>query len=247
MSALAYALTLVSLLPTILNFNGSFITVIAEQNELDKKAEIFNDLISMVIYIGFGVTAFMLMAGQSIVQLVLEHGAFTEDNTVSVARAISAYAWMIVPIFLISLLDQVFQVEQRIGFMVRRTVLGLLTNAFLSALFLFGMGWGLFGVALATSISYWVMLLSGLAGLKNVGYPLEKRKHLRWGAWNAPALLLAYIVFASLPAPFNSSLGGVSAAIFLVGGAMLLAGLSWRGREQQLIISTVRRCLPRKS
>jgi peptidoglycan biosynthesis protein MviN/MurJ (putative lipid II flippase) len=244
-SALAYGMMLPALLPSLLALNDSFITVIAEQDVRAKRTERLNDLISMAIYVGIGGTAFMLIIGQTMIQIVFERGAFSASNTESVTLALSAYAWSIVPMLLISSLDRVYQVERKIGLIVRRSALGLLANLILTTWFLFGLKWGLYGVALATSISYWVMLLAGLSGLKYIGYDLEKRRHLRWGCWNAFALALASGGFVALVPFLGSGIFTLFIGTLMLGGAMLLMGLSRRGREQDLIKSLMKRCLVR--
>ena len=238
-SALAYGFTLISLLPSLVYLYGAFITVLAEQNEISEKNARLNDLTSLAIYLATGATAFILMAGEGMVQTLLERGVFTATDTADVAEAIAAYACMILPLLLIGPLDQVFQVEEKIGLMVRRTLFGLITNAILNAWFLFGLGWGLFGVAMATSISYWVMLLTGLVSTKKLGYTIEWVRHLGWLVWNATCLLMVFTAFNSLPAGLQSGIPSLPVAASMIGVAMLLAGLVYRGDEQRLVKTTL--------
>jgi peptidoglycan biosynthesis protein MviN/MurJ (putative lipid II flippase) len=125
--------------------------------------------------------------------------------------------------------------------MVWRTVLGMLTNIALNAWFLFGLGWGLYGVALATSIAYWIMLLTSLNALRRQSYILEKRRHLCWLGWNALFLAIVLAGFYALPLFLRSGIPGVCVAALLAGAAMLVAGLVWRGNEQKLVIAVIRR------
>ena len=242
-SALAYGMLLTALLPGLLRLGDSFITVIAEQVERTQRAERLNDLISMVIYVGLSGTAFMLVAGQAMIQIIFERGSFSADNTASVGRALSAYSWAIVPMILTVVLDRVFQVERKIGLIVRRSVFGLLVNIILTAWFLFGLGWGVYGIALATSVSYWVMLLAGLSGLEYLEYDIEKRRHLKWIVWNILALALIGGSFAALLPLLGSGIFALLIAVLTFGGALLLIGLSCRGRERDLIKSLIKRCL----
>ena len=242
-SALAYGFTLVSLFPSLASLSGSFITIIAEQDKIGNRNARLNDLLTITIYLGAGSTLFMIVAGQSLTQILLERGVFTAADTASVTDAITAYAWMIIPLFLIGPLDQAFQVEKKIGFMVRRTILGLVANAILNAWFLFGLGWGLFGVALATSISYWIMSLAGLLSVERLGYALDKIRHIRWLAWNSMFLLLAFTLFKVLFNWLQSGIQVLFVTTIIISAAMLTAGLSYRRYEQQLVVTTIKRIL----
>jgi len=242
-SALAYGMMLPGLLPLLLALGDSFITVIAEEDNRAIRAERLNDLISMAIYVGLGGTAFLLTLGHVIIQVVFERGVFSADSTANVVRALSGYVWATVPMLLIAPLERVFQVERKIGLMVRRTVLGLIANVLLSAWVLFGLKWGVYGVALATSISYWVMLLAGLSGLECLGYDIEKGRHLKWIGWNIWALIFAGSGFTTLLPLLGSGIFTLVVGVLMFGGSMLLAGLSCRGRERDLIKSVIKRCL----
>ncbi len=212
-SALAYGMTLVALLPGIISLGGSFITVIAEKATVAERSARLNDVMSMCIYVSTAATVFMALFGQAMVQVLLERGLFTRMDTVNVATAILGYSLMILPMFLIGVLDQVFQVEKKISFMVKRTILGLVTNVVLNAFFLFGFGWGIWGIALATSISYWVMLLSGLQGVTRLGYGIAWHRHALWLSWMT-------VVMGGL---YGFNLTGMAAG--LDGMAQLLVGL----------------------
>lgn len=245
-SALSYATTLATLLPGVVALSGSFITVMAEQRDRAIRSARLNDLISLSLLMGTGITGFLLFGGKAMIASLLERGVFTEHDTSLVAEALAASAWMILPLLLIGPLDQVFQVEQRVGLMVRRTVLGMLTNVALNAVFLFGLGWGLFGVALATSISYWVMLLSGLTCLRELGYTIHWARHAKWAAWVALALVTVIFV---LELRFFDDINAWT-RMFSVGvlttAALLLAALGYRGKERALFVEMLRRvCLPK--
>lgn len=242
-SALAYGMALVALLPGVISISGSFITIIAEKATVAERSSSLNDVISICIYVSTAATLFMAIFGQAMVQVLLERGLFTQADTNNVVSAILGYSWMILPMFLIGVLDQVFQVENKISFMVKRTILGLITNIILNAIFLFGLGWGIWGIALATSISYWIMLLSGLEGVARLGYSVAWRRHALWLSWMT-------VVMGAL---YGFSLTGLAAELdglvrLLVGLSMTLAlmlagGYFYFGRERELVRGSLNRVM----
>jgi len=242
-SAVAYAMTIVSLLPGVISLSGSFITVIAEQDTVEGRGKRLNALLSMGIFIALGATCFMLLAGPAMVQVLLERGMFSAADTQLVATGIFAYAWMVLPLFLIGPLDQIFQVERRIGFMVRRTALGMVANIVLNAWFLFGLGWGLFGIALATSISYWIMLSAGLHGLKKLGYHIDWARHLKWAGWVLIFLAPTYIMSSFVPVSLTHGLPNLLVNVCAVVCVLLIAGLTYPGEESVSVRKTLHRCL----
>lgn len=238
-SALTYGMTLVALIPGIIVVGGSFITVMAEKMTPAERSSRLNDVISMSIYFSIAATAFMVLFGQEMVKILLERGLFTPADTLHVGSAILGYAWMILPMFLIVALDQAFQVEKKISFMVRRTVLGLIINAILSAIFLFGFGWGILGVALATSISYWVMLLSSLEGITRLGYNVAWVRHARWLLWMT--VLMAVLYGFSYVSTGMDELLRLLLGIAVMFSLMLAGGYFYFGCEGLLVRNSLRR------
>jgi len=244
-AALAFAMTLVSLLPGVISLSGSFITIIAEQDSGEGRGKRLNALLSIVIFVALGSTCFLLLAGPTMVQVLLERGMFSAADTQLVATGILAYSWIVLPLFLIGPLDQIFQVERRIGFMVRRTALGLATNIVLSAWFLFGLGWGLIGVALATSISYWVILTAGLHSLKGIGYQIEWVRHLKWAGWISIFLAPIFFLSSFMPVSITHGLPNLLMNVCAVLSVLLIAGLTYSGEESVFVRKTLYRCLPK--
>jgi len=244
-SALAYAMTLTTLLPSIVALSGSFITIIAASPDAKARSSKLNDLISMAILMGLGATCLMLSAREPLVDLLLKRGAFTVENAQSVASTMKASVWMILPLFLIGPLDQVFQVENKIGFMVRRTVTGMVANAILGSLFLFVFKWGIVGVALAASMSYWIMLLSGLHGLESLSYRVDWVRHIKWSCWIVVCLACVYLILLDILSCRVSNVFSLIVCFLGVGATLLVAGMFYFGEERSLVRQTIRRVLPK--
>ncbi|WP_158379614.1 hypothetical protein [Candidatus Williamhamiltonella defendens] len=57
--------------------------------------------------------------------------------------------------------------------------------------FSFHLSWGMIGISLSISISYWVMVLASLQGLREIGYEFDLLRTLKWSIW-----LLLFLAFA---------------------------------------------------
>ena len=243
-SALAYALVIAGILPALLSLEGAFITVAAEKSSLAQRSETTNDLISLVIFLSVGATAFMAVTGYDVIELLLERGAFGSTDTEAVGNALVAFAFMTAPIFALPPLDQIFQIEKRIGFMVRRTLLGIAVGAVLNYVAIFVLGWGIFGLALATTLSYWLILVAGIFGLVRIGYEIALGRHIRWMVWLAAIVggTAAIITFL----PDMGSIVNTFLSFVMLGLSLLVGGGLWRGSEKNLLMNAINR-IQRKS
>lgn len=245
--ALAYAMTLIALVPGLLSLGGAFITLLAEQGTRAARAERLNQAISLAIFLATGTALFLALFGDAVIALLLQRGLFGADDTRLVHAALAAAAAMILPLFLLTPLDQVFQVEGRVAVMVRRALFGLVINAALNAWFLFGLGWGVAGIALATAITYWLVLLIALRAAARLGLRIDWARHLAWLVWLAAALsplwLLREIGAPALATPWAQVLAAGSATLLLT----LIAGLIYPGPERRLVRDTLTRLAPARS
>lgn len=244
-SALAYAMSLVSMLPGVISLSGAFITVAAEQDTLEEREQRLNKLISLGIYMSFGATLLLLVASPWIIQVLLQRGMFSSADTRMVADCVVAYAWLLLPLFLIGPLDQIFQVERHIAYIVRRAAFGMVTNIVLNTIFLFGFGWGTIGIAFATSLSYWVMLIAGLYGLKKIAYQIEWLCHLKWVGWLISASVMAYFTCVMINDYFEFELIKLMVSAATIFGILLVAGLVYPGIEGSLVREKFLFCVPK--
>ena len=238
-SALAYALVIAGILPALLSVEGAFITVAAEKSTRSQRSDTTNDLISLVIFLSVGATAFMAVTGYDIIELLLERGAFGSTDTEAVGTALVAFAFMTAPIFLLPPLDQIFQIEKRIGFMVRRTLLGIAVGAILNYVAIFVLGWGIFGLALATTLSYWLIVATGIYGLVRIGYGIALVRHFRWMAWLGAIVGCTAAIIHVLPD--MGSLANTILSFVVLGLSLLAGGVLWPGRERTLLKDAISR------
>lgn len=180
--ALAYGLTFAMLVPGLIGLGMGFLTLYTERKQAGQgRSEVINDLMSVSIFFGISVGVFFWYFNSQVVTLLLERGVFKGTDTILVSEALACFSIAMLPFLLIAPLDQVFQVESRLGYMVNRTLFGMVVNIVGNGLFLFVFHWGVQGIALATAISYWVMLLTGLQAVTKLGINLAWKRHLRWG------------------------------------------------------------------
>ncbi len=236
-------MTLVTLVPGVLSMGGAFITILAESACRDERAQRLNQAISLAIFLAVGSALFLFLFGSALIQALLERGMFGGTDTQLVYSALAAASIMTLPLFLLPPMDQVFQVEGRVGIMVRRALLGVVVNALLNAWFLFGLGWGLTGIALATALSYWVLLVFAGRAISRLGMTLHWRRHLAWALW------LLLFLLPLWPLKIIAAQAGFGAWLLLAASTsattvlLLLAGLTFPGAERALVRQTLRRVL----
>ena len=179
--AIAYGWTIINFVPALLRLDGPFITIYSEAaKDPEKKAHKLNQLISGAIAMGSVISILCFGFAEDFVGLFLERGAFTREDTLRVAGCTSFFAFSILPIVLIGPIGNVFQVENRLLLITKRVLFGLFLNVIFGVIFLFGLNLGAEGVALATSISQWGMLLSSLWSVSRLGIPVAFKRHTRW-------------------------------------------------------------------
>ena len=233
-SALAYAFVMIQVAPGLLRIPSAFMTVAAEKAGRRERSKILNDLFSLVILGSVGATAPMLLAGADAVAALFERGAFTGKDTAAVASALGAFSLMIAPLFALKPLDQIYQIENRVGKMVLRTLVGIVVGVLLNYIAVFVLGWGVFGIALATSVSYWIILLLGIIGLESMGYEVAMARHLKWAGWCALFVLAGSGAFLLLPD--LGSVGNCFAAAGTTGLALFAASYLYpESRETELL------------
>ncbi len=180
-SVIAYSWTLTTLAPSLLQMEGAFITVYTEAKQNPKvKSDTVNKLVSASITLGIMISLGLFGFGEEIVALLLERGKFGPEDTRNVAGCLSLFAPSIIPLLLMNPLGQIFQVERRVKLVIRRLVSGILINVACCYLFLFEFKMGARGIALATTISQWTMVLTALLLMQRIQLHIHYLRHLGW-------------------------------------------------------------------
>jgi putative peptidoglycan lipid II flippase len=213
--ALTYAWTLVATVPALASFGDSFLTVFAErQSTPDRGSGALNDLVAFAIFVGAPATIFFIFESRLLIQAMLQRGRFTPADTYATATTLMAYAAAAIPLFLLPVVDQVFQVIGKVYMMALRLCLGIGTNVVVNAILLFKFHAGRIGIASAFSFSYWMMLLLAIVALNRQGVAIDLRRHARWLAIMLAASSLGVWVINTLFAPLDG-IAGLAARLCL--------------------------------
>jgi peptidoglycan biosynthesis protein MviN/MurJ (putative lipid II flippase) len=222
----------------LVGIKNSFITIFSEATENDKKNEIYNNLMSLAVYISLPLTVFLLVFGTDVISVFLERGLFTTSDTKLVNLALSGFCWSLLPMVLQVPMEQIFQVHGKVDLMVRRKILGLLTNVVLNSFFLFVLNWGIWGIALATSISYWLVTLYSICAAVQLKLVLVYERHVKWACWmTLGSSMAAFVVHTAgmyTDLPFKVIFQGLAYATLI-----FMIGLFYRGSEGQLVKEAV--------
>jgi putative peptidoglycan lipid II flippase len=244
--ALAYGRMLAYILSGIVSFRASFITIFAELDDSsEKKQSLYNDIISLSIFFAMPICIFLTFFGESIIGIFLERGVFSKADTVLVYKALSGFAWALLPVLAIGPIEQIFQVQKRIDLLVLRRVIGLILNGGLNALFLFVFQWGLWGIAMATSISHWFVFILAIFSAKQTGLLLELRRTAFWFSWisllSISASFLITMVSRTIHWPYFVIVQFIVYGLFVLSGTIL-----YKGKEGELVRKTIGRIVVRK-
>ncbi|MDL2269199.1 polysaccharide biosynthesis C-terminal domain-containing protein [Desulfosarcina sp. OttesenSCG-928-A07] len=246
-SALAYGNTIAYFMEPLVSIKSAFVTVFAESKDLVQKNGVYNDLVSLAIFLAIPLNLFLVVFGKDLVGLFLERGVFSRTDTELVSLAVSGFAWSILPMLLQEPIEQIFQVQRQLGWIVVRKLAGLMTSVVLNGIFVFYCGWGVWGIALATTIGQWVVLVLGLAAAGKLLLYLEWKRHAFWMIWIAGGMTLTVVCLESAMPDAASPLFrvGLECGIFL--GMTLVLGIGYRGKEGKLVRSAVKRIVLRKN
>ena len=244
LGALAYGRMLSFLLVGLLNMQGAFLTVFSELDEaLVKKNRVYNDFFSLSVFMALPASIFLILMGQDVVSILLERGVFSSDDTILVYRALAGFSWSLFPMIVLGPLEQIFQAQGKINLLVWRKVIGMLVNVLGNYFFLFVLGWGVFGIAAASSVSYWAVLLCGIAALRKIGLSLMCKRVLAWSLWMLSVSLLAAFLILQAGRHIDWPIL-IYLKPFIFAAIIIPAGFFYWGPEGALVKATLMRLRP---
>lgn len=239
--ALAYGRLMAFILSGLVSFRQSFITVFSEGDESsDTKQTLYNDIVSLSIFLSIPLSTFMMVFGKDIIAFVLERGAFSSGDTDLVYKALIGFAWALLPVLAIGPIEQIFQVQRRIDLLVQRRITGLIINCVLNSLFLFVLKLGVGGIAMATSISHWFVFCLAVYSAKDTGLVLEWKRMFCWLFWVCTISFGGAAIFVIISRyfllPYLIIFQFSAYYVFILFGAVI-----YRGKEGLLMRQTLKR------
>ncbi len=111
---------------------------------------------AMVLLLTLPFMATFLLIPGTIIRAVFLHGAFNADAAQNAALALAAYGVGLPAFALIRIIASTFYARHDTITPVRATVIALVSNVALKVLFVWGLHWGVAGIALGTALGAWV-------------------------------------------------------------------------------------------
>ncbi len=111
----------------------------------------------LLIMVPFTLVIFLF--GKLGIQIVYGRGHFDENAVAGTSQCLNAYALGLIPMSCVLLLAPAFYSRNNYGITTSASLISMLTNTVLNAVFVMGLGLGAVSVALATSLAAWVNFL----------------------------------------------------------------------------------------
>jgi putative peptidoglycan lipid II flippase len=181
-SALSYAMLIVMIPSSILIMENVFVTPLAEA---DERGQMMKHILNGIILMSVPIAIFTMTYSKQIVKVGLERGVFTAASTDMTADALRYFAIAIPAIFLSPIMYRLFQILGRLRGISIVGIISVILNAVLNYLFL-KMGSGIKGLALATTVSYYIGICGYFLLLRRLGFRLMRKEVF-------PVLLIAII------------------------------------------------------
>ncbi len=245
MSALAYATTIIIIIPSVVGVPYYFLTLYSDEKSILNKLRKVNDMMSLVIFFSIPSIIFILFFGDNFISILFERGKFTSNDTLRVYSVMQALSIMIIPLLLQRAIDQIFQVEGKLYIVVNRTIFGLILNILFNYIALFYLDLGVIGIALSTSLANIIVLILSLISLYRLKIDIFWKRHLKWIFW----LILCYssivffdyfVVIENLPNVLE-----LVVIIFLFLIVVPISLMFFKGHERGLLELVIKKILQR--
>lgn len=165
-SALFYGYILAATVPMVMNVENIFITSLSEDSD---RGALLSRILAGIWIVSLPVTLFSVMYAGDLVRCFFERGAFTPEHSAMTGGALRFYALGIPALFLWPVCYRTLQICGRFRgiLLLAAAMVGL--NAGLNYLFVFHLGMGVRGIALATSMALLFLALSALFLVRGSG------------------------------------------------------------------------------
>ena len=169
-SALTYGMLIAMIPASVLMMENIFITPLSES---DDKGEMIRNIMKGILIISIPLAIFSVANSRHIVRAALERGVFTSLSTEVTSDALTFLAISIPATFINPVSVRLFQILGKLKGIAIVGLSGVVVNAALNCLFL-RMGFGIQGLALATSVSYYVISAGIFILLERLGIRILK-------------------------------------------------------------------------
>jgi putative peptidoglycan lipid II flippase len=164
-SALAYGLMIVLIPSTVLMMENVFITPLAESPE---RGDMTRRIVEGVLIVSVPTAFFATAYAGPIVAVAFERGVFTAGSTEMTGDALAFFAVAIPGFFLWPIFYRLFQILGKLGSITTVACLAVALNGGLNYLFM-TLGLGVKGIALATSLADYGLVLGSVILLRRDG------------------------------------------------------------------------------
>lgn len=194
-SALTYAMLIFSVPVTIFMLENIFITPLAESPD---RSAMMSQILNGIIILSIPMAIFTIGYSKPIVRAALERGLFTSVSTEKTAGALYYLGFAIPAAFVNPVSYRLFQILNKLKGI---SIVGFITvgsNAILNYVFLH-LGMGLSGLALATTISNYLLLIGAILLMKRFGIHVITRRIFLVAVTSAAVGFLSYFICTLLP------------------------------------------------
>ena len=118
----------------------------------------------------------LIILGPSGVNLLYGHGHFSQDATYQTILCLWGYALGLIPMIFVLILAPAFYAKKEVMIPMRASLISVACNIALNAFLIFGLGWGAYSIAMATSFSAFLNLYFLYHSLSKKVTPLFEKK-----------------------------------------------------------------------
>jgi putative peptidoglycan lipid II flippase len=159
MSGLSLASQIVFLITGLFSLPGIFITPLSEGH--DRKSILQRAIIG-VLFLSIPISVFVHHNAKEIIRMLFERGIFDAKATQITANALAVYIIGLPAFFLWPILYRLFQILETMKTIALVAILAVAINAILNYLFLFKLRYGLQGIAMATVLAYYYLVIASV-------------------------------------------------------------------------------------
>ena len=243
LSALSYAYTILMTFPALLNISLGLFTVTAEQKNIQDAWKKIERVISLAIYYSIAVITFLYFSRFSLVEFLLRRGMFSNNDCKMVSEVLIYFSPCLLAIIIIAAIDCFLIIQDKVHLILVRTVMASLCNILLNYIFIFVLDLGVLGIALATSISSWILVCISILSLRKIGIKVNILKIITWFLWVLAFCLVGCFMFNRYIAILSNNFFITCLYAIIVAISAIIAGISYIGEEGFLVKENITRIL----